>query len=217
MKPILLPIAGVAALAVGVSAASAASPAYCALYAKEFTVHAAIESQGSIPPDYLRDRAYHKCLNMDDEPLLPAAYADPATDGAGASFVLDEGSVERGEAESLVETPAPAIEAKEPAPPPAVAPEPATKTARLDPDPEPGSVRKRVVVSKPTLKDRLAGIVPNWLKSGEEPTTKSSATGGRFEKWSPEWRAHCRKYFPKSFDPKTGTVIPYKTGIRTDC
>jgi hypothetical protein len=59
------------------SSAWAASPAYCALFAKEFTRYATVESQGSIRSAHVHDRAYHKCLNLDDEPLLPTAYADP--------------------------------------------------------------------------------------------------------------------------------------------
>jgi hypothetical protein len=212
MKPIVLPIAGVAALAIGVSAASAASPAYCALYAREFVMRAAVESQGSIPPKHIHDRAYHKCLNMDDEPLLPTAYADPATDGTGGPFVLDEGSADASGSEDSVDAATvekPAVKA------PAAKSAPAKETAALEPDPEPA--RKRWVVTKPTLKDRLVGMVPNWLKPSSKPDARPSVTGGRFEKWSPEWRAHCEKYFPKSFDPKTGTVIPYKTGVRTEC
>jgi hypothetical protein len=34
---------------------------------------------------------------------------------------------------------------------------------------------------------------------------------------SPEWAAWCRKHFPKSFDPETGTVIPLASGRRTRC
>jgi hypothetical protein len=49
-----------------------------------------VDSQGSIPPSRIHDRAYHKCLNMDDEPLLPTAFADPGTGGTGGPFALVE-------------------------------------------------------------------------------------------------------------------------------
>jgi hypothetical protein len=34
---------------------------------------------------------------------------------------------------------------------------------------------------------------------------------------SAEWKNWCAQHFPKSFDPKTGTIIPLKTGKRTLC
>ena len=93
MKILLAPLAALA-LGAFAGAASAASPAYCALYAKEYARHAMSDSQGSVPETHVHDRAYSKCLNMDDEPPLPTAYVDPQQDGIGGPFVeAEEGSV----------------------------------------------------------------------------------------------------------------------------
>jgi len=172
MKTIVAPLAAIAAVGFGVGAASAASPAYCALYAKEYVKHAAIDSQGSLPPTLIHDRAYHKCLNLDDEPMLPTAYMDPTTDGIGGPFVVEEGDADVGDTvvdEQTTEEPQ------------------VGETAALEADPEP--------VKKSTSK---------WNGSG-------------YAMWSPEWKAWCAEHFPKSFDPTTGTIIPYKTGVQTEC
>ena len=85
-------VAGVAMVGLALAvAASAASPVYCALYAKEYVKHAAAESKGSLSPGRVHDRAYSKCLNMDDEPLLPTAYAEPP-EAVGGPFVEEEPS-----------------------------------------------------------------------------------------------------------------------------
>jgi hypothetical protein len=92
MKTLIAPLAALAFCAMA-GAASAASPAYCALYAKEYARQAMSDSQGSLPETHVHDRAYSKCLNMDDEPPLPTAYVDPAQDGIGGPFVpVEEGS-----------------------------------------------------------------------------------------------------------------------------
>jgi hypothetical protein len=177
MKTIIAPLAAIAVLGLGAGAASAASPAYCALYAKEFARHAAFDSQGALPPELIHDRAYHKCLNLDDEPVLPTAYTDPTTDGG--RFVLDQGSADSGLDDTF---------AAEPAVDEQVAEEPkAEQTAALESDPQPA--RKRT---------------GTWSGSG-------------YAMWSPEWEAWCSEHFPKSFDPATGTIIPYKTGVRSEC
>jgi hypothetical protein len=91
MKTVIAPLAALTLCGL-VGSASAASPAYCALYAKEYARQATAESQGSLSPTHVHDRAYSKCLNMDDEPPLPTAYVDPQQDGIGGPFV-EEGSI----------------------------------------------------------------------------------------------------------------------------
>ena len=71
----------------GAEAALAASPAYCRLYAREVVKLAAIDSQVSISNERIQDSAYYKCLNMDDEPVLPTADAGSESDGVGGPFV----------------------------------------------------------------------------------------------------------------------------------
>lgn len=96
MKPLIAPLAALALCGLA-GAASAASPTYCALYAKEYVRFAVSDSEGNLPGSHVQDRAYAKCLNMDDEPPLPTAYVDPAQDGIGGPFVpLEEGDAGQG-------------------------------------------------------------------------------------------------------------------------
>jgi hypothetical protein len=41
--------------------------------------------------------------------------------------------------------------------------------------------------------------------------------GSGHPRGSPEWTAFCQKYYPRSFDPQTGTVVPVKLGKRVPC
>lgn len=174
MRKIIAPVAGFVVLTCGSGLAWAASPAYCALYAKEFAKHAAVDSQGSIPPTRIRDRAYHKCLNLDDEPILPTAYTDPTTVGSGGPFL----AIQESFGPSVNEPQGGRI---------AVEDTPAEDIAALSPEPPPAKRR-----------------------SGKRGTSG-------YAMWSREWRDWCRNRFPNSFDPKTGTVVPYKTRVRTIC
>jgi hypothetical protein len=178
MSRIIGPLAGLGLVMLGTGAASAASPIYCALYAKEYAKHAAAESQGSLSPERVHDRAYYKCLNMDDEPVLPTAYAEPDS-GVGGPFVEEEGSatpfIEEMEADK------PVVDAT------AIDESIVQQTAALEPD--------QPVVRKRTGKRRGSG----------------------FAMGSPEWKNWCAQHFPKSFDLKTGTIIPLNTGKRTLC
>jgi hypothetical protein len=172
MRTIIAPLASLAVLTCGAGTAWAASPVYCALYAKEYVKQATVDSQGSIPPNRIYDRAYYKCLNMDDEPQLPTAYADPGSEGSGGPFAL----VEKVYAPASGDAGADAVA------------KPATEdTAALEPEPAP-------------------------VKAHE-----SAGRGSGYAMWSREWRAWCSQHFPNSFDSKTGTIVPYKTGVRTIC
>lgn len=61
-------------LAPGVGTAEAASPAYCALYAREYTAQFTTGSaaDAAMASDYrILEQAYYQCLNMDLEPEFP--------------------------------------------------------------------------------------------------------------------------------------------------
>jgi hypothetical protein len=65
-------------LALGMSPAAAASPAYCALYAREY---AAARIGMPVPGDAagaqqrVEDQAYYRCLNQDEAPQFPSTSA----------------------------------------------------------------------------------------------------------------------------------------------
>jgi hypothetical protein len=62
----------------GLVPANAASPAYCALYAREYaaarvTTVSGDDSAGAL--QRVEDQAYYRCLNLDEEPEFPATSA----------------------------------------------------------------------------------------------------------------------------------------------
>lgn len=48
-------------------------------------------------------------------------------------------------------------------------------------------------------------------------TPARSGDGGKLKAWSPEWRDWCASHYPNSFDPKTGTVLPFDSTTRAFC
>jgi len=69
---------GVAAWMAAGSSALAASPAYCALYAREYAVARigpVSSDQSASASKRVEDQAYFRCLNLDDEPEFPATSA----------------------------------------------------------------------------------------------------------------------------------------------
>ena len=58
----------IAIVAVGTGTAFAASPAYCALYAREYATQF---SDGSGTNQRIQDQAYYRCLNLDEDPEFP--------------------------------------------------------------------------------------------------------------------------------------------------
>lgn len=151
MKKIIVLIAGLVVSVLGTEATLAASPVYCALYAKELVKHGAAENQAGLSEENVYDRAYYRCLNLDDEPALPETIAGPDGPGIGGPYVEE--------------------------------------ASTIAPD-------------RPPMKAKAHG--KKWRGSG-------------LAAWSTEWTKWCAEHFPNSFDPKTGTVIPYETGVRTMC
>jgi len=181
MRLTILPIAGFALLTAGVTAALAASPAYCELYAREYVRYTEAESEASSSSDLAQSRAYHKCLNMDDEPILPTASVDAGEAGVG------EGGV-GGPFVAFSPSSDPTID----------------HTLGADTTPD-------EAVAEP------ANDVEMAAQSAPTDNRTDERRGSGLEAWSPEWRAWCADHFPNSFDPQTGTIVPYETGVRTMC
>jgi hypothetical protein len=174
MKTTIMRFAALATIALCAGAASAASPTYCALYADEYVKHA--DGQSGVPSTYIHDRAYHKCLNLDDEPTFPTGKGDSTVDSIGGPIVVAATLRSYGADEVAVDEPT--TEA------PPIGETLVEKVENIEPNPT-SDLRSRIVTS--------------------------------LEKWSPEWRAWCKEHYPNSFDPESGTVVPVKTGIRTEC
>src|SRR3977135_3647722 len=68
---LLLSFSGFAVAAIGSSGALAASPAYCALYSREYAVDTVQPTAASGMFQSIQDQAYYRCLNQDEDPPLP--------------------------------------------------------------------------------------------------------------------------------------------------
>lgn len=171
-----------AVLAAG--SAGAASPDYCSVYAKEISKQMLSANKSNLSADRVHDRLYHKCLNMDEEPALPAAYAETPLDGIGGSLA-DERSIDNRSMESIVEE--------------ATSESPTVDATAID-----ESVVKRTAAIE--------------SKKATTPATRQGQwSGSGYAMWSPEWRSWCEEHFPNSFDPESGTVLPYDKTEREPC
>jgi len=164
-------------LTVGMNPASAASPAYCALYAREY---AASRIGSPVPGDAVgalqrvEDQAYYRCLNQDDEPQFPttsAYFGQPLDDITGST--TDTGG------------PFQALQDKAPA---AVAAD-ATAAAVADPAP-PAPPKPAKPAAKPVQ------VASSAAASGGKPPPQ----------WTPHWETWCAAHY-KSFDSDTGYVL----------
>ncbi len=168
MKTFLVPVAALGLVVLTEEAASAASPAYCALYAREYANQMVQVDAPAKMTVSVQDQAYYRCLNQDEDPAMPKAsayfgadVADPGAPRAVAS--IDQASTSTGNKAA------------------APAPKAAIRTASA-------------------------------VASGSRAHSGDNLVDG-----SPEWVAKCKKYYPNSFDPKTGTVLAYHSGSRTMC
>lgn len=91
-SPILLAVAAGGLVAGSLAASSpalAASPAYCALYAREYAtsrIGAPVTSEDASAVQRVEDQAYYRCLNQDEAPQFPttsAYFGQPLEDIAG--------------------------------------------------------------------------------------------------------------------------------------
>jgi hypothetical protein len=200
MKSMIVPLAATAMLALGTALAWAASPAYCELYANEFVQLAAQSGTARIAPEHIRERAYHICLNTDDEPVVPTYYADPMIGGIGGPFATNgEDSADR----TATPTVAAAVGQSE-GEKRAAGSAPGEDLAALAPEPQPPE--KEVSTTPATPVARLVSRVWN-LKDPKAPSASASVLGGSgLPMWTPEWEDWCKDRFPNTFDPKSGTV-----------
>lgn len=198
MKSVLVPFAAVVLLATAAGGAEAAAPTYCALYAREYAnqfTAAAGEKPGSEPK--IQDEAYYRCLNMDQDPQMPATSAYSGT-------TLDK-SAQGGPLVSIpADTPLPtqdtaAAAADPPAPTDAAAPAPAAATAA-----PPAVASSAKTADSGSAADNGSSTGRSYIPKGIQP-------------WTPKWQAACKKYFPNSFNEKDGTIVPHGSPKRVFC
>jgi len=175
---VLAPLFGFGLAGIAAGPAAAASPDYCSVYAKEFSKQVLATDEVSPSSGRVHDRLYHKCLNMDEEPALPSAYAETGPDGVGGP--LDDGSMT-----SILED--------------AASESPTVDATAID-----EAVVKRTAAVESGNSGTSARRTGRWRGSGHVM-------------WSPQWRNWCAEHFPNSFDPKTGTILPYDKAEREPC
>jgi len=175
---ILAPFFGLGLAGLAVGPAAAASPDYCAVYAKEIAKQMLSAEQDALGSGRVHDRLYHKCLNMDEEPAMPAAYAETGRDSP-------DGARDAGSAASILED--------------ATSETPTVDATAID-----EAVVKRTAAIESDKTESSARRKGRWRGSG-------------FVMWSPQWRNWCAEHFPNSFDPKTGTILPYDKADREPC
>jgi hypothetical protein len=94
VSPILLLLAGT-------GPAAAASPAYCALYAREYAtsrIGAPVTTEDAGALQRVEDQAYYRCLNQDEAPQFPAT---SAYFGAPLQDITGEGTGDGGPFQAL--------------------------------------------------------------------------------------------------------------------
>ncbi len=170
-------------------AARAATMNYCETYADRVAQYSPAAKADDQARQFIRDKAFYECLNMDEEPPLPQDALGLSMDPTGSPFkVLD-------------------------------APDAATARTMAPQPSQPG--------------EKTGGEAASVSMDADTPGESGGETGGGAAKTasaddgqgrgsgqprgSEKWEAFCAKYYPNSFDPKTGTVIPAKLGRRVAC
>jgi hypothetical protein len=223
--------AALAFTATAMVAASAASPEYCAHYAREYAIDTVQPAAAIGLRQSVEDRAYYRCLNQDEDPPLPtaSAYYDPSELRARVSSTPPSplrGQVQpdpprNSSATAKQSTIASQPQATKLAVPPAQ--QTGASVAKSSPDRMP--VDPVVTGSTGSAPRATYSIVPPWLRPTARTADVAAAPakptykGSGLQPGTAEWAAWCAKYFPRSWDPETGTVVhgSTTTGERVLC
>jgi hypothetical protein len=160
------------------SPASAASPAYCALYAREYAgsrVGTPVTTDDAGALQRVEDQAYYRCLNQDEAPQFPAT---SAYFGAPLEDITGAGTGVGGPFQALQ------IEQKGKAG--------GTVGAK------PGTTAAAPANSVDGKATEVADIVT--------PPAPLAKKGGHGSQGSPEWVSWCKAHY-RSFDQATGYVL----------
>ena len=192
---LLLPIAAVGVIA-SLQTATAASPSYCALYAREYAVDSVQPNAAPGLLQSVQDQAYYRCLNQDEDPPLPKKSAYFGTDVDANKAIASTDS------------------ATDPVPIPNVRPKPPADIKPKQPDDR--SIASAAVFPPPPPPPAPPKpAVDRTIASGS--TYSASYHGSGMKPWTPEWIAWCARNFPASWDPKTGTILNYGADRRELC
>ena len=218
MKRFVLPLAGIGLGVLGYGSAGAASLDFCHRFATAHLKLALVQRLRNLSPETVHDQAFYLCLNMDDEPAMPTAYVDPKIGGANPPWFAATppfgGPVEPKAAEAGGGTDLPAP----------IAPDAASQAPQAAP---PARVRVTIDADRgdATAPAEAPAVATTAARNDEASSGATDAparrTGRRrgsgLPQGSPELALWCLEHFPNSYDPDTGTIVPYETGVRTLC
>lgn len=177
-----------------VTPAFAASPAYCALYAREYAaarIGGASGDQAASALQRVSDQAYYRCLNMDEEPELPTTSAYFGTEDTDSAIGGPFDVIEQGDASAGDETPADVPDGTDKA----------TATASIATVPDATPLPDVTTENQPAAKPKPKPIrLASSAGSGRGP--KSSG----LTQWSDEWVSWCKSHY-RSFNSTTGMVL----------
>jgi hypothetical protein len=169
--------------------AEAASPAYCALYAREYAsarVDMAAGDQAEGARQRVEDQAYYRCLNLDDEPEFPTTSAYFGTEDMDQAIGGPFEAISEGDADTGDSTP-------------------------IDTDPNATAATDPADGPQPTVKPKPK---PTQTASAGSGSGKGPASSG-LKPWSDEWLTWCKAHY-KSFNATTGMVVTL-SGDRRMC
>ena len=180
MKTMLLAllVAGPGALAIA-PPAFAASPAYCALYAREYAtarIGAPLTNEDAGALQRVEDQAYYRCLNQDEAPQFPAT---SAYFGAPLEDITGAGTGAGGPFQALQIEPKGKTAGK-------------TGDTTASPSPTPAEGAGKTT--------EVAGILT--------PPAPLTRKGGHAIAGSAEWVSWCKAHY-RSFDAATGNVLTF--------
>ena len=198
-RGLLATLGAVAFLALAAETAHAAAPSYCALYAREYAIYAVQDVTAVGVRQIMEDLAYFRCLNQDDDPPFPArsAYYSGGA-GQGSTVVARAGDAGAGpEAVAIAAASGPLIGT----------PRAPARDTGVD-----AAITTGAISAPPTPASPPTAVIAAAAKQG-------AYQGSGLTPWTPEWQAWCAKFFPRSWDPLTGTVVhgSSTTGERVLC
>jgi hypothetical protein len=173
-------------------AAGAATMNYCETYADRVAQYSPAAKADEQARQFIRDKAFYACLNMDEEPPLPESALGLFIDPSGSPFRV--------------------LDAPVTATAPTILPQPSPATPLQDTPQETGGS-----LNADTPGNVVARAAEGTGETGTPIEDDGQGRGSGHPKGSEKWEAFCAKFYPNSFDPKSGTVIPAKIGRRVAC
>lgn len=232
MKRFVLPLAGIGLGVLGYGSAGAASLDFCHRFATAHLKLALVQRLRNLSPETVHDQAFYLCLNMDDEPAMPTAYVDPQIGGANPPWFAATppvgGPVEPKAAEAGGGTEQPAAIAPDAASQAPQAAPPARVRVTIDANggdangDDAKSIDAPAPAEQPAEAPAVAATAARSDEASSGATTAPARRTGRrrgsgLPQGSPELALWCLEHFPNSYDPDTGTIVPFETGVRTLC